>query len=277
MKVELHAHSHYSRGTKVPWEGIPSPEEVIKQAKKIGLGAVAISDHDTIEAWDAAKKEAEKQGILFIPGIEISTSPLKGDYGHVIGLGVNEHIKRGLGVGETLDKIKQQGGLSLAPHPFDLQGKGIMYGFERADCVEVFNSLCVDRFANKLAEKAARWSEKPMIAGSDAHTLDMIGTSVNMVDAYSVDDILRYLKAGDVRMVKRYTPPHVLTSWARERLIRSYPDVVSYVNNNYHPARGWLARRLLHKFTNSSRCWCRLAGMFYGVSVVYGKVKTMSY
>lgn len=63
--IDLHTHSDASDGTM-------PPAELIRHAKASGLSAVALTDHDTIAGIAAAQAEADRVGIEFIPGIELS-------------------------------------------------------------------------------------------------------------------------------------------------------------------------------------------------------------
>lgn len=65
-KADLHIHTTCS-------DGQLSPEEVIKLASKKKLKSVAITDHDTFEAYEIAKPFAEEYGIELIPGVEVTT------------------------------------------------------------------------------------------------------------------------------------------------------------------------------------------------------------
>jgi hypothetical protein len=80
--VDLHCHSTASDGT------LP-PEEVVRLAKKIGLSALALTDHDTIAGIPAAAAEAVKQGIDFLPGIEISCEYPRPGTMHLLGYGID--------------------------------------------------------------------------------------------------------------------------------------------------------------------------------------------
>lgn len=62
---DLHIHSTASNAKL-------TPEEIIRKAKKEKLKLVSITDHDTVDGLEAAQREAEKERIKFIPGIEIS-------------------------------------------------------------------------------------------------------------------------------------------------------------------------------------------------------------
>ena len=67
MLAELHSHTYYSKGTKVLHEGLNSTEQMARHAKKLGLGAIAITDHDSIEGNKHAKSISKKLGIIVIP------------------------------------------------------------------------------------------------------------------------------------------------------------------------------------------------------------------
>lgn len=66
MLVDLHIHTYYSDGTM-------SPKEVVKDAKEKNLGIIAITDHDVLDSYEEFKKEAEKEGIIAIRGVEIDS------------------------------------------------------------------------------------------------------------------------------------------------------------------------------------------------------------
>jgi predicted metal-dependent phosphoesterase TrpH len=67
MRIDLHTHSTVSDGTE-------SPVEVMRAAAAAGLDVVALTDHDAMDGWDAGAAEAERLGIGFVPGIEVSCS-----------------------------------------------------------------------------------------------------------------------------------------------------------------------------------------------------------
>ena len=67
---DLHTHSVYSDGTL-------TPAELVAEAKKIGLSAVALTDHNTVAGLPEFVSAAENSGVLAVPGVEFST-----DYGN---------------------------------------------------------------------------------------------------------------------------------------------------------------------------------------------------
>ncbi len=89
--VDLHTHSNASDGTD-------SPKELIDNAHKAGLRAVAITDHDTLGGLKEAKKAcAAYDNLDFVRGVEISTGSSQGDM-HILGLWVPEDA-------EPLEKV----------------------------------------------------------------------------------------------------------------------------------------------------------------------------
>lgn len=76
--IDLHAHTTESDGSF-------TPEELILEAKRKGLSAIAITDHDTFAGIDKAAPIAAMHDIELIPGIEFSTD-YNGKEVHVLGL-----------------------------------------------------------------------------------------------------------------------------------------------------------------------------------------------
>ena len=66
MTCDLHVHSMFSDGTF-------TPEELIAHAQKLGISAIALCDHNTVDGLDRFMKAGEKSSVKAIPGIEIST------------------------------------------------------------------------------------------------------------------------------------------------------------------------------------------------------------
>jgi predicted metal-dependent phosphoesterase TrpH len=65
--IDLHAHSSVSDGTE-------SPAELVRAAVDAGLGAVALTDHDSTAGWADATRAVVGTGLLLVPGMELSTS-----------------------------------------------------------------------------------------------------------------------------------------------------------------------------------------------------------
>ncbi len=87
LKADLHLHSTASDGTM-------RPAEVVRLSAQKGCTHIALTDHDSISGIEEAQKEAEKAGLVLIPGIEMSCGGDKEI--HVLGYGFdrnNEEVK----------------------------------------------------------------------------------------------------------------------------------------------------------------------------------------
>ena len=86
--IDLHTHSLKSDGSM-------TPAEVVREAKKAGLAAIALSDHDTVDGLPEAIAEGEKIGVEVIPAIEFSVQSKTET--HILGYFIdynNPHLKQ---------------------------------------------------------------------------------------------------------------------------------------------------------------------------------------
>ena len=74
---DLHIHTYYS-------DGVHSPTEVVEMAKKKGLRAIAITDHDTVSGVEEGIKAGEVKEIEVVPGVELSSQEAGRDV-HILG------------------------------------------------------------------------------------------------------------------------------------------------------------------------------------------------
>lgn len=75
--VDLHTHSTAS-------DGALPPEEVVARAREAGLGAIALTDHDTLDGLPAALAAGERLGVRVVPGCEFSVQAPWGEM-HLLG------------------------------------------------------------------------------------------------------------------------------------------------------------------------------------------------
>lgn len=194
FKAELHAHSTHS-------DGRDSVKELVLRALELGLNALSITDHDTLngsfEAIEFVKEE--HLDIEIIPGVEVSTTD-----GHLLAYGVRKEIERGMSFVESVKEVKKQEGLVAVPHPFQIDRHGVrkLDLIKYADAVEVFNAKYLTGFCNYLSRKIAERFNKAMIAGSDAHHAETLGYGVTVV---FYNDILRGILNHKTKLLcKRY-------------------------------------------------------------------------
>ena len=76
--IDLHTHSTASDGT---W----SPTQIVQEAARVGLTAVALTDHDTVEGLAEFAAAAQGSPLTTVAGVEISCSWYSGTM-HILGL-----------------------------------------------------------------------------------------------------------------------------------------------------------------------------------------------
>ena len=107
-KADLHIHTTASDGAATV------PELLAYVAQMPDLRVIAITDHDSIAAAKEAARLAHQFGIDVIVGEEVSTAD-----GHLLALFIDSFLPPQRPAAETIAAIHAQGGLAIAPHPFD--------------------------------------------------------------------------------------------------------------------------------------------------------------
>lgn len=170
MKLDPHIHSCYSGDSR------SKPEDIIKRAISIGLDIIAISDHNTTKGSKLAIAEAKDKNIIIVPSIEISSSD-----GHILGFGVDVDIPRDLSPHDTIDKIHDNGGVAIIPHPFSSYRNGLLCNIKPMEldieAIEVKNSRYIIGYSNYKSKALATKRKLAMIGSSDSHFLGSIGDS----------------------------------------------------------------------------------------------------
>ena len=129
LNVDLHSHSNVS-------DGVLSPAALVARAKANGVDVMALTDHDEVIGIPEARATAEKLGVRFVSGVEISTT-WAGSTVHIVGLNIDENnhelvkglaatrsgrIKRAIEMSQQLEKVGIpgvfQGAMKLVSNPF---------------------------------------------------------------------------------------------------------------------------------------------------------------
>jgi hypothetical protein len=169
IKIDLHVHSCYS------YDSLITPKELDFYANRRGLDGVAITDHDR---FDGALKTEKKTKLFIVPGMEISSSN-----GHIIALGVNEPIPRGLSADETVERIHEACGIAVACHPGSFFKASLRkHTNSRFDAVEVINASAVPfGFSVNRARQLATEFNLGQVGGTDAHYGPEIGWAYTVI------------------------------------------------------------------------------------------------
>jgi len=175
IRADLHVHTTYSKDSLI------TPKDLVYYAKKRGLNAVAVTDHNQLEG---AYKIAKETDFLIIPGMEISSSD-----GHIVALNVHELIPRGYSAVETVERIHRAGGVAIACHPYVLF-KGCLKEKVCAtfDAIEVINARAIPfKRSVRRAQETADRLKLARVAGTDAHYGPQIGYSYTEIEATESD------------------------------------------------------------------------------------------
>lgn len=181
-------------------------------AELVGIDAVAITDHDTVEGALEFQQRAKDSGarLQVIVGEEKTLD----DGSHFIGLFLQRHIESGRLEG-AIQEIEAQGGLCLIPHPFRRKDGLFRDGLERLKLFEnrvagfeLFSGKC--SFAENRMAAALITTHLGPFGGSDAHYESDLGECINVIE--QAGD----LRASVQRMFARQAPFQILGKPQRE-------------------------------------------------------------
>jgi predicted metal-dependent phosphoesterase TrpH/glycosyltransferase involved in cell wall biosynthesis len=192
--ADLHMHTSWSHDCST------DPAELVDHAEALGLGAIAVTDHNVfggaLETIDCARG----RDLIVIPGEEVKTD----GQGEVIGLFLQQEIPRGLSFADTVAAIREQDGIVYIPHPFDRlhaipDPKTLHRHLTDIDVLEVYNARLLFEAFNDEALRFARKYDLTMGSGSDAHVLQGVGTGgVRMRAFRDPEEFLLSLRTAEV-------------------------------------------------------------------------------
>jgi predicted metal-dependent phosphoesterase TrpH len=175
-------------------------EQLLDRCNQLGLGAIAIADHGTVEGALAFQKIA--------PFPVIVAEEVLTPYGEIMGMFLKETIPSGTSVEDTIIAIREQGGLVCIPHPFDpLRSSALDSKVSEAlaekgqiDVLEVLNARIILEVGIRKAEKFARKYNLLRSAGSDAHGPDELGNAYLEMPPFSTkEEFLESLAKAEIR------------------------------------------------------------------------------
>jgi predicted metal-dependent phosphoesterase TrpH len=199
VRLDCHVHTFASGDART------TLDQLIERVEAARLDVVCITDHHSIESAQAALSRDLHARVVV--GEEIRTSS-----GELIGLFLSERIPYVLPVTEVVHRIRAQGGLVYAPHPFDPERAGMRRsGLEALaksgalDIVEVFNAkIATHEYNLAAAEFVQEFGLAPGV-GSDAHDPEGIGAAyIELPDFDGPTELLAALRQG--RVIGEYRP-----------------------------------------------------------------------
>jgi PHP-associated/Glycosyltransferase Family 4 len=194
VTIDLHMHTEWSHDCSIP------ADELVDHAEAIGLGGIAVTDHNVFGGALEAVEIARGRELIVVPGEEVKTD----NQGEVIGLFLEEEIPRGMTFADTIAAIRDQGGLVYLPHPFDRMHAipdpaTVHRHLAEIDVLEVYNARLLRESFN---DEALRFAQKYRLlrgAGSDAHVLQGVGTgAVRMRRFDGPEEFLLSLRSAEI-------------------------------------------------------------------------------
>ncbi len=188
FKFDLHVHTEISK------DAFTKVSELAQVTRRRGLDGIAITDHNSLCS-------NSPNGTTTLPGIEISSAD-----GHVIALGLADAVPRGLSAEETITDVHRKGGLAIIPHPYDLFRSSVRPDrlTVHPDAIEVFNaSSFLHSITWKKALESARRAGLPMVAGSDSHIPQTVGSAYTIVESATLEPyaVMSAIRNGSVTPV----------------------------------------------------------------------------
>ncbi len=203
-RADIHMHTNLG-------DGWASPARVIEEATRRGLRLIAVTDHDHIEGAQRVAELLERQGnpLQMITGVEVSTRQ-----GHLLGLFIKKAPGAMRPVEESIEAIKEQGGLVIVPHPLgrlvpslsraridDLLNKGYVI-----DGIEIYNPSPANASMRSVVRVCNQEWQFAETGGSDAHFWQHIGAAYTLFPGTTPDDLYRAILERTTRSGGQETP-----------------------------------------------------------------------
>ena len=195
IQFDMHVHSRFSSDSLTPIRNIV---RISDYCHVLPL----VCDHNTIAGSVQVYREiySKNREIPEILAEEIMTSD-----GEIIGVFLQEEIPPFKSAEETLDAIRDQGALSIVPHPFCSFRSSVIRPdvleriVHRIDIIEGFNSGAVDAENNTSACNYAAQYNKPVSAGSDSHSPSELGRTFVIIEPFSTPkDLMKVISSAKI-------------------------------------------------------------------------------
>lgn len=198
MIIDLHCHEK----TFSPCSHV-SLTNMVEEAKKKGLDAFCITDHDSLGLREAAHSYSEVCGYPIFVGTELYT--FEGD---VVVFGLQEAPVARMHLFELLDLVRDIHGFCFSAHPYRSNLRGLqdhifdLKSYADVAGIEIVNGR-TDHAANLKAEQICRELGLFQVGGSDAHEADEVGNCATWLPGgiQTEYDLIQALRSGKSKAV----------------------------------------------------------------------------
>ena len=186
MKIDLHIHEKtYSLDSQA------SLEDIIIEARRKGLDAITITDHDNNDIKEYAKEVSKHENFPIFVGVEYLTQQ-----GDIVAFGIDKVPDIKMDVQDFVDLVNSQGGVCITAHPYRTNNRGLKDKIKVVNglhAIEAFNGN-TDEENNYKAHQVAKRLGIQSVGASDAHKSEEVGKFATLLP-YEVKDINELIEA----------------------------------------------------------------------------------
>lgn len=212
MLIDLHTHT-----TPRSDDSYLKPDELIAQAKRAGLDAICLTEHDWFWEDEEIMELCQRHNFLVLPGVEITT-----EEAHLLVFGLKKYVFGMHHASFVRKLVDEAGGAIIIAHPYrrhfpiGSEPEDERYYpaltracnnpvFEVADAIEVLNGRGSED-ENAFSIKISRELDLRGVASSDAHEISDIGSCATLFERRisNVQELITELKAGRFRIQSRF-------------------------------------------------------------------------
>lgn len=203
MLIDMHAHT-WPRSH----DSVLNPDDLVARAKKAGLDAVCLTEHDTV--WDAKSIEElrARHDFLVLAGVEIST-----DDGHILAFGIDRYVFGMHRSRELASYSERVSGALVGAHPYRkqmpwfsrneeeyqaaLEKASLNPAYQYVQALEDLNTRGSDK-ENEFSRQLREMMHLPGTAGTDSHAISDVGKCATYFEReiHNERELIEELKAG---------------------------------------------------------------------------------
>ena len=202
MLIDLHSHT-----APRSYDALQTPDELIIEAKGLGLDALCLTEHDAFWEHHELRRLSRRYGLLLMPGCEVNTYE-----GHFLAFGLEGYVFGMHKLSFLWQQVQQAGGALVAAHPYRRRGIGKLNrsdmalkvvkaggedAFKKCHAIEGLNGRGT-KDENSFSLALAQHLGMSATGGSDSHARGDVGACATQFSAKieGLDDLVRELRGG---------------------------------------------------------------------------------
>lgn len=208
MLIDLHTHTSPRSD-----DSFLKPEELIAHAKRVGLDAICLTEHDWFWDDEEIAKLCQRHNFLVLPGVELTT-----EEAHLLVFGLKKYVFGMHRASFVRRVVDEAGGAIIVAHPYrrhfpiGAEPEDERYYpalsracdspvFEMADAIEVLNGRGSEE-ENTFSLKISKELNLRGMGSSDAHEVSDIGSGATFFQRRisNLQELIAELKAGRFRV-----------------------------------------------------------------------------